>query len=83
MNVADAGVTDLVREYEVLVAEARTMDGAVDTSRLEGLLESDADWTSRGAEQLLSLAQQYGSFFLRNALALALALKVEDGDLGL
>ena len=41
------------------------------------------DWTRNGADVLLMLAQRYGAFILRNALALARALDIEDGDLGL
>jgi hypothetical protein len=40
------------------------------------------DWTEHGARAIVSLASQYGAFMLRNALALAVALDKEDGDLG-
>lgn len=39
------------------------------------------DWTDRGAEAVLRLANEYGAFMLRNALALAVVLGKEDGDL--
>jgi len=39
------------------------------------------DWTDRGAEAILRLANEYGAFMLRNALALAVVLDKEDGDL--
>jgi len=32
---------------------------------------------------IVTLANKYGAFMLRNALAVALALGKEDGDLGL
>jgi len=45
-------------------------------------LANQGDWTEQAAEHLLQLANDYGSFMLRNALALSLALNVEDGELG-
>jgi len=44
-------------------------------------LENEGSWTAAGAEQIVGLARNYGAFMLRNALALALALEIEDGDL--
>ena len=41
------------------------------------------DWTPEGAGTILALANDYGAFVLRNALALAIALDKEDGDLGI
>ena len=38
-----------------------------------------AEEDAKAAEELVRLAQQYGSFMLRNALALAVALHIEDG----
>jgi len=40
------------------------------------------DWTQDGAEQVASLARNYGAFVLRNALALAISLEIEDGEFG-
>jgi hypothetical protein len=37
----------------------------------------------RGSAALVMLARQYGTFILANALALAEALKIEDGEAGL
>lgn len=45
-------------------------------------LRRDHDWTDGGARTVVSLANDYGAFMLRNALALAVALGKEDGDLG-
>ena len=45
-------------------------------------LSSRHDWTHQGAQAIISLANDYGTFMLRNALALAIALEQEDGDLG-
>ncbi len=39
------------------------------------------DWTNQGAEAIVYLADEYGAFMLRNALALAIVLDNEDGDL--
>jgi hypothetical protein len=53
------------------------------SSDLVKALVEQCDWTSRGAEIVVMLAQQYGMFVLRNALALAAALEIEDGASGL
>ena len=68
-----------------LVAECRTFLGNQDTENMdlvETKLIRNGDWTPRAAEHLLQLARNYGSFMLRNALAISLALEIEDGDLG-
>ena len=44
-------------------------------------LRRDHDWTDGGARAMVMLANDYGTFMLRNALALAVALEKEDGDL--
>jgi hypothetical protein len=41
------------------------------------------EWTQEGAAQVAALSREYGAFVLRNALALATALGIEDGLLGL
>ncbi len=43
-------------------------------------LSKDHDWTQQGALTIISLANEYGAFMLRNALALALVLGKEDGN---
>lgn len=40
------------------------------------------DWTAEGAEEVTRLAREYGGFILRNALAVAKVLNIEDGELG-
>jgi len=45
-------------------------------------LAKQGDWTEQAASHLLQLVNDYGSFMLRNALALSLAMNVEDGELG-
>jgi hypothetical protein len=67
----------LAIEYETLAQEANG-----DCDRLKQSLTETANWTSKAANELLQLANDYGVFMLRNALALSLALKIEDGELG-
>lgn len=43
----------------------------------------DGEWTEDGARIVLELTRQYGTSILRNALALACALDIEDGNAGL
>ena len=68
-----------------LVAEYRSLLGNVDTDKsesLEAMLVCQGDWTSEAAQHLVQLSRKYGSFMLRNALAISLALETEDGNLG-
>lgn len=48
-----------------------------------GALVSQSEWTERGAREVVQLARRYGWSILRNALALAEALDIEDGESGL
>jgi hypothetical protein len=79
-------VNKLVPEYDTIVLECSRPgsggDRRVNWDRLHDRLVAEADWTERGAEAVVSLARNYGSFMLRNALALAIALDIEDGRLG-
>jgi hypothetical protein len=71
-------VSNLVEEYRGLFEGM-----GVDTPDcFQGVLARDAEWTPEAAERLLLLATAYGSFMLRHALAIALALDIEDGELG-
>ncbi len=71
----------VVDEYRGLVHQSRS-----DTSRgrnpdagiIQDLVAS-ADWSNDAARELVQLANQYGVFMLRNALALAMAMGKEDG----
>lgn len=87
MQHEHSDVSLLVDEYATLVRDA--LRGAscqrrdVDWANVSSLLTSDAGWTPRGAAAVARLARQYGAFVLRNALALAIAADVEDGQLGL
>ncbi len=71
-------VTTLVEEYRGLFEG--TDHGTPDY--LEDALTRGAEWTPEAAEHLVLLAKAYGSFMLRNALAISLALDIEDGELG-
>ena len=77
MNTAE-NVAGLVDEYRTLFEEAdSSSSGALETA-----LVNDAEWTPEVAGHLLQLARENGSFILRNALAISLALEIADGDLG-
>jgi hypothetical protein len=73
-----------VHEYRGLLASSEVDGtGIVDLNRLLQHLSQAHDWTEEGARVIFTLANEYGAFILRNALALALALGKEDGDQGL
>lgn len=74
MNTPE-NVGSLVGEYRVLVGNT----GA--SKSLEAALVSQGDWSREAAIHLIRLAKLYGSFMLRNALAISLALEIEDGEL--
>jgi hypothetical protein len=77
MNVPH-DVSNLVAEYRGLFDDV----GNDTLDSLEKALMDEAEWTAEAAEHLLRLATEYGSFMLRNALAISLALDIEDGELG-
>ncbi len=68
-----AGYADLV---------AGTGSDATDDQLIAALI-NEADWTEQGAQVVLDLARRYGTSILRNALALASAMQIEDGEAGL
>ena len=70
----------LLSEYETIVAQ--TGRDASD-EQLVAALVCDAEWTDHGARVVAHLARQYGTSILRNSLALAAALGIEDGEAGL
>ena len=81
-----ANVSVLVDEYSAILHTVIARDGTdavVNWHAIVERLELEADWTCEGAITLARLVKDYGSFVLRNALALALAVGVEDGELGL
>ena len=65
----------LAEEYRMLINNQDTENNNL----FEEALIQEAEWTPLAAEHLVSLAKNYGSFMLRNALAISLALEIEDG----
>jgi len=86
MTVKPEDVGLLLEEYRTIAAEAL---GHADfggrhkqEKRLVRELVTTGEWTPEAATHLTRLAHEYGTFMLRNALALAIALDIEDGELG-
>ena len=76
-------IDSLSNEYRsILFHETDDSRATYQREVLEDALVKDGDWSPMAAEHLLTLASQYGSFMLRNALAVSLALEIEDGELG-
>lgn len=75
-------IAALQGEYKFYVDRATDKNHEIDSNKLINVLHSSGDWTITGAEALVELARQYGSFMLKNALALAMAADIEDGELG-
>ena len=74
-----------VEEYEAVVdrhAQTNVQSSSLDWDTIVDKLESELGWTHEGACAVAGLARSYGAFMLRNALALAKVLGVEDGELG-
>lgn len=85
-NISIENVSTLVDEYQtILQNQIKTFspDDEIQCDKIKHLLQSRADWTANGAEAVVDLATSYGSFILRNALALSIALNIEDGRLAL
>lgn len=70
----------LTDDYRLLVDR---VEDPTDDAQLRTSLVRDAEWTDVGAQAVVMLAKQYGSFVLANALALAEALGIEDGEAGI
>ena len=70
----------LLAEYETIITDLGA--DATDEQIVRALADR-ADWTEQGAREVLHLARGYGTSILRNALALAEAMRIEDGDVGL
>jgi hypothetical protein len=77
MNTSE-DVCGLVEEYRALFEDIK----GDSSDSLEDALTCQAGWSPQAADHLLQLAREYGSFILRNALAISLALDIEDGELG-
>jgi len=72
-----------VSEYKCILPSPRTKRSQhLRAERLVRDLCRSHDWTDNGARAVVSLANNYGAFMLRNALALAIVLDKEDGELG-
>ena len=80
----DVNVESLVEEYRSLLGPVIATEGVAisdsDTQRFAVDLVKHGDWTEQGAAHLTRLAQDYGAFMLRNALALAIALDVAGDE---
>ncbi len=75
----------LCDEYRTFAAECGLGHGEEDEVRQERLIHkliSAGDWTHTSARLLMNLVNEHGSFVLRNAAALAMALGIEDGSDG-
>lgn len=70
----------LLSEYKSIIANLG--EDASDEAIVAALVH-EADWTEQGAREVLHLARQCGTSILRNALALASAMEIEDGEAGL
>lgn len=83
--IGDEGrIETSVAEYRDMLGEpVRTPEQDLDWARVERVLHAEGEWTRDGASRIAALAKDYGAFVLRNALALAIALRIEDGELGL
>jgi hypothetical protein len=74
-----------IAEYENTFIDMKQFKGSKE-NLLWGLIRRRLcrtnDWTTEGAEEVTRLAREYGGFMLRNALAVAKVVGVEDGELG-
>jgi hypothetical protein len=83
MNICEE-INSLANEYFLLVNKPTGKNGASEFAddNLKNILIAEGEWSPIASDHLLNLAKRYGSFMLKNALALSLALQIEDGDLG-
>ena len=77
-------VESLIGEYEIVLGKRELKDaqGGYNESRILEELSVSAEWSVTAAHELLTLADNYGAFMLRNALAIAVVLGKEDGSEG-
>ncbi|MEE9910854.1 MAG: hypothetical protein K4571_03935 [Deltaproteobacteria bacterium] len=74
-------IESLISQYAALIKKpSKDMACPKRENAISNTLVKEADWTKSGADLLLTLANDYGAFMLRNALALAVVLDKEDGD---
>jgi hypothetical protein len=79
----DSGIiypASLRAEYKAVIAH---LPGSPSDRDVSNALIRESAWTERGSREVVRLARQYGFAILRNALALAEALDIEDGEAGL
>jgi hypothetical protein len=78
-------ISYLVSEYTCMLDQT-TKRAATnisnDSNKIKELLVAEGNWTPQAADHLIRLSKDYGSFMLRNALALSLALEIDDGAFG-
>jgi hypothetical protein len=74
-----ACVPGFVVEYRSLI---ESIGPDPSDEQLRAILVEHAEWTEQGAAVVVMLARQFGTSVLANALALAEALGIEDGDAG-
>lgn len=77
-------VASLVSEYATLLRGrlSKNSQRQHDETGIIRDLVASADWSMSGARELMRLADNYGAFMLRNALAIAVVLRKEDGAQG-
>jgi hypothetical protein len=76
-------IESTISEYrDLLELSGEGKDRLLDKNDIISDLACKHDWTLQGAQTIVSLACEYGAFILRNAVALAIVLEREDGDLG-
>jgi hypothetical protein len=79
-NMSKVMTDVLFSEYEGIIANVG--ENATDEAIIAALVR-DGDWTEQGARVVVRLAREYGTSILRNAVALAEAMDIEDGSAGL
>ena len=79
-------INGLVAEYRSILAcagDGLPASRRIDSGRMVALLHEKAGWTTEGAHEIVRIVREYGGFILKNALALAIVLGVQDGEKGL
>ena len=77
-------VDALIDEYAALLSQnsLKNLRDQYDEAQIHTELSVSADWSLAGAREIVKLAEEYGTFMLRNALAIAVVLGKEDGSAG-
>jgi len=70
----ECNVVNLKSEYQYLSSRS--------DEDIQSALVINHDWTTEASAEVIHLARAKGVFLLRNALALASVLNIEDGDQG-